>query len=364
MMSQYSLFSRGRSDSSQSINNLIDSQSETPPPQQTEVLDFKDLKPLADFYSVINAEYARGATSVIQLVQINEVVAVLKQASPAEINMFRILSNTELSSPFLKPIGIAKQNKSMLFLPKLSCTLEQLKPALDFFKSNHSKYPQILYQLFLFVTELMGALRESAVLHYDIKPENIGFDDTTNRLYLFDFGTSVQFYNPGDESSPEVGTPLYNWSPEYCNGIRTPAFAIESWSLGSLLEFIVSAPSTDKPTHWINLFIRRSNQYKEYLKTNTDTPNPQNLINAHEALDIKIKQCTTVSELFNLMMNTLKHPNPQYRPTFYSMDKASKKMKSLLGSNENKDILREVFSQLTHPSVQNTDKTQTELSAF
>lgn len=359
MMSQYSLFSKGKSNSSQSIKDSIDNQSETLSPQQTEVLDFKSLKPLANCYSVINKKYARGATSVIQLVQINEVVAVLKNATPAEIDMFRILSNTELPSPFLKPIGIAKQNK--LFLPKLSCTLKQLKPALDSFKSNHSKYPQILYQLFLFVTELMGALRERAILHYDIKPENIGFDDTTNRLYLFDFGTSVQFDNPGDESTPEVGTPFYNWSPEYCNGVRTPAFAIESWSFGSLLEFIVSAPSTCESTHWLDIFIRRNNQYKN---NNIDMPNPQELINTHEALDIKIKQCTTVSEIFNLMMSTLKHPNPQYRPTFYSMDKASKKMKSLLGSNENENILREVFSKFTHPSIQNTDHAQADLSAF
>lgn len=208
--------------------------------KDTTILDFNTLEPIATSYEVIDPFYASGSTSMVSHVKITSVEAIMKQASASEAAIYRtLIASSGIELPFLQPLGVAKGDPTLLFLPKLSCTLDELQPTIQGLKEiNLSRYKHALYALFAFGVDVLGGLREKGIVHYDIKPENIGYDSQTKKLYLFDFGISVPIQNPGDAPERDRGTPLYNWSPEYCSGIRSPAFAIESWSIGALLTYI------------------------------------------------------------------------------------------------------------------------------
>lgn len=83
-----------------------------------------------------------------------------------------------------------------------------------------------------YTIELAGALSEShskGLLHYDIKPENILFDD--DQIKLTDFGVARKMEKTGKKMSRIIGTVEY-MGPEQLNGYEDKRSEI--WSLGTV----------------------------------------------------------------------------------------------------------------------------------
>jgi serine/threonine protein kinase len=92
------------------------------------------------------------------------------------------------------------------------------------------------------ILTLAGALAEAHkknILHYDIKPENILFDEN-GELKLADFGISRRMEREGKKMSRVIGTVEY-MGPEQLNGIEDRRS--EVWSLGAILyEMLTGEP--------------------------------------------------------------------------------------------------------------------------
>lgn len=315
--------------------------------KDTTILDFNTLKPMATSYQVINPFYASGSTSMVSHVKIASVEAIMKQATASEAAIYRTLrASPGVELPFLQPLGVAKEDPTLLFLPKLSCTLDELQSTIEGLKEvNLPRYEQALYALFAFGVDVLGALREKGIVHYDIKPENIGYDEQTKKMYLFDFGISVPIQNPGDAPEGDRGTPLYNWSPEYCNGIRTPAFAIESWSIGALLAYIRGGSEFNNARP--DILGMWSDRVAAYMKASFIL-NDDELDIYHDGLERVIETHQDILSLYEFMCSALLNPDPEKRPTFYCLKKAQRKMENLLGNIE-PDVFDKIYQEANEP---------------
>lgn len=307
-------------------------------PKNTVIQNFITGKVLALSYELVDSSYAKGSYSTVQHVKIGDIDAILKNVTESEMEIYKLLSSP-LDTPFLKPLGIAQEDSSLLFLPKLSCTLDAFKPVVQSYKKRENviAHGNALYFIFDFVVKMMGELRQRGIVHYDIKPKNIGYDQRERKLYLFDFGTSLPVYNPGDAPEKERGTPLYTWPPEYCGGKRNPPFALESWSIGTLLAYMNADEEVEKHPNFFQTLTERIQSY-EANRANIGTLSYEQLEQYHEIdIDCAINRCDTILSVYNLMSNALKHPDPERRPTYYSMEKALKRMK-LFGTPSSQDL--------------------------
>ncbi|CCM02637.1 uncharacterized protein FIBRA_04741 [Fibroporia radiculosa] len=91
-----------------------------------------------------------------------------------------------------------------------------------------------------YVFQLLRALdfiHERGIMHRDVKPGNIMFNRESGNLRLIDWGLA-EFYHPGVECSPRVGTRYYK-SPELLLGYTLYDYSLDMWCVGCLLASMV-----------------------------------------------------------------------------------------------------------------------------
>jgi eukaryotic-like serine/threonine-protein kinase len=69
------------------------------------------------------------------------------------------------------------------------------------------------------VLDALTAAHEKNIVHGDIKPANIMYDNTQKHYILTDFGAAYSDFRDKDEERKIIGTPAY-MSPEQLNGLR------------------------------------------------------------------------------------------------------------------------------------------------
>eukprot|EP01065_Artemidia_motanka_P024763 TRINITY_DN29669_c0_g1_i1.p1 TRINITY_DN29669_c0_g1~~TRINITY_DN29669_c0_g1_i1.p1 ORF type:complete len:1079 (+),score=359.38 TRINITY_DN29669_c0_g1_i1:128-3364(+) len=106
------------------------------------------------------------------------------------------------------------------------------------------------------VADGLQYLHSVGVLHRDIKPDNIVFDDELECVKLIDFGESLQLKADGDDSRREtVGTPMFQ-SPESIEGTQFSGKAADVWALGVTLYLLLvgnvpfGCGATTQPALW------------------------------------------------------------------------------------------------------------------
>jgi len=94
------------------------------------------------------------------------------------------------------------------------------------------------YQLF----RGLNYMASIGYVHFDIKPQNILVDGTTNRLALCDFGTARRMYIGATTPAPYIQSRYYR-SPEVLCGSNRLSCAVDVWSAGVVMaEMILGHP--------------------------------------------------------------------------------------------------------------------------
>jgi serine/threonine protein kinase len=97
--------------------------------------------------------------------------------------------------------------------------------------------------------EAVNYLNFEGVCHRDIKPDNLRVDVTTESssgsrafdLKVIDFNVASKMYNLSDQASMKGGTGLKEWSaPETRHSLHY-GLEIDSWAVGCILYYILTA---------------------------------------------------------------------------------------------------------------------------
>ena len=86
-------------------------------------------------------------------------------------------------------------------------------------------------------SQLLDAVRylhDRQILHRDLKLSNLLMDEHHSRVYLSDFGLSVQLRDPLEPHYTCVGTPNFI-APEVVEEDQAHGFPADMWSLGCIL---------------------------------------------------------------------------------------------------------------------------------
>jgi serine/threonine protein kinase len=68
-------------------------------------------------------------------------------------------------------------------------------------------------QLAIMITKILNSIHSKGILHGDIKPENVLYNEEKDLVYLIDFSESRSSYSESKYKTQYVGTPSYT-SPE------------------------------------------------------------------------------------------------------------------------------------------------------
>jgi len=157
----------------------------------------------------------------------------------------------------LKPIERKKIKREIGILQHLSGGFNIIKlldvvyipqsatPSLIFEHVNNVDF-RLLYPTFtaddvqyymLHALEALNYCHSYAVMHRDVKPDNVMIDRDQRKLRLIDFGLA-EFYHPGNKYSIKVGTRYYK-GPELLVGFQFYDYSLDVWSLGCMLAGMV-----------------------------------------------------------------------------------------------------------------------------
>lgn len=92
-------------------------------------------------------------------------------------------------------------------------------PLSEFVKPEHRLPAPLIYQLMIQITDALDYAHKQNVVHRDIKPGNIIFDDEVQRVTITDFGIAYVSDNSKTRTGTIMGSPYY-MSPEQVLGKR------------------------------------------------------------------------------------------------------------------------------------------------
>ncbi|PXF44076.1 Cyclin-dependent kinase B2-2 [Gracilariopsis chorda] len=152
-----------------------------------------------------------------------------------------------LHSPYIVRLEEVVHSEQRSGLPVLFLVFEFLDHDLkQFMTSTYGKgvgIPPDLAKRFCYQILLgMKYCHSHAVLHRDLKPQNLLIDVKSNTIKLADFGLGRVFSLPVDKYTHEVVTLWYR-APEILLGTKLYCTAVDMWSVGCILaEMIIGKP--------------------------------------------------------------------------------------------------------------------------
>jgi glycogen synthase kinase 3 beta len=110
------------------------------------------------------------------------------------------------------------------------------------FSKNKEVFPLFLIKLYAFqIARAMAHMHSSGVLHRDIKPQNVLIDNSTNKVFICDFGSAKKCN--GDEQNVAYICSRYYRAPELIFGNMDYDSSIDIWSFGCVLaEMLLGKP--------------------------------------------------------------------------------------------------------------------------
>ena len=103
------------------------------------------------------------------------------------------------------------------------------------------------------ILEALSFLHKKGICHGDIKPDNIGFDESMHAK-LFDFGLCIEKF--AIPTKIVFGTPLFI-APEVIHGKIHNPFAVDIWAFGVTLHFLIAG---EFPFKSLSTFFRDINK--------------------------------------------------------------------------------------------------------
>lgn len=169
------------------------------------------------FGKVFIAKHKRNG----ELVAIKAEKRELSNSLKHEARVYYYLKNID-GVPKILWFGSDKLN-SYIMLPMLGNNLNQ-------YKNEINITDDIIKRIGNSICSILRDIHNMQIVHGDIKPDNIMFDQKNEKIYLIDFGFSRKCTNdPMSRSNSQIGTP--NYMSRYCHKMFEPIYLDDMESL-------------------------------------------------------------------------------------------------------------------------------------
>ena len=111
-------------------------------------------------------------------------------------------------------------------------------PHEDFDKYRLNFTPALLKSYMRELLSTLDFIHSKGIIHRDVKPHNVLFDPSTQKLKIIDLGLA-EFYHPEKGMSPRVASRFFK-APELLMDMEFYNYSIDIWSAGIIFASIVS----------------------------------------------------------------------------------------------------------------------------
>jgi len=202
-------------------------------------------------------------------------------------------------------VGEQKQNDSQRVLGYIAMDLLTGAPLSEFVSSGKLLPAALVYQLMIQMADALDYAHKQKVIHRDIKPGNIIYDDDLQRGTLTDFGIAFISDHSKTKTGTIMGSPYY-MSPEQVIGLKVDGRS-DIFSLGVTFYQLLSAqlPFTGESIASVAFHITKS-KHESVRHWNKKLPSSAARITNKAMQKDKSKRYQTMNEFKQALINALK----------------------------------------------------------